>query len=132
QEELEAEENTLEHAGEIRTTLHQLVELLEGEGAILPSLKEAQQLLSKSAGYLPQGQQQSERLQSAYIELKELKTELDTLQSRYDPDPQRLEQVQNRLSELYTLQHKFKLTTVEELLQRRDEYASQLEEIESF
>ncbi|MDD3196279.1 MAG: DNA repair protein RecN [Paludibacter sp.] len=132
QEELEAEENTLEHAGEIRSTLHQLVELLEGEGAVLPSLKEAQQLLGKSAGYLPQGQQQSERLQSAYIELKELKTELDTLQSRYDPDPQRLEQVQNRLSELYTLQHKFKLTTVEELLQRRDEYASQLEEIESF
>lgn len=131
-EELETESDKLQHAGEIRTTLHQLVELLDGDTQVLQLLKEAQGLLGKIAGYLPDGILQTERMQSAYIELKELKTELDGLQQGYELDPQRLEWVQNRLSDLYTLQHKFKASTVDELIIRRDEFAGQLQTIESF
>jgi len=132
QEELETEADTLEHAGEIRTALHQMVELLDGELAVLPMLKEVQALLGKNSGYLPQGKQQSERLMGAFIELKELRTELDGMQDQYELDPLRLEWVQNRLSDIYTLQHKFKVSSVQELIDKRDEYASQLKTIESF
>lgn len=130
--ELETEADTLQHAGDIKTTLHQIVEGLDGESSILPILKETQSHLSRIAGYLPEGKLQVERMESAFIELKELKAELDGMQQKYDLDPQRLEWVQNRLSDLYTLQHKFKVASVEELLLRRDEYAQQLQTIESF
>ena len=132
QEDLESEANTLQHAEEIKIALHRMVELLDGEASALPLLKETQLILQKTAGYLPQGLQQSDRMESAYIELKELKTEFDVLQSQYEMDPQRLEWVQNRLSDLYTLQHKFKASSVSELIQQRDEYAHQLKTIESF
>lgn len=132
QEELEAEADTLQHAGDIKSTLHQIVDGLDGERSILPVLKETQALLSRIAGYLPEGTLQVERMESAYIELKELKTELDGMQQKYDLDPLRLEWVQNRLSDLYSLQHKFKATSVDELIARRDEYAQQLQTIESF
>ena len=132
QEELEAEANRLEHAGEIRSSLHQMVELLDGDTAVLALLKEAQSLLQKTAGYLPQGAQQMERLAGAYIELKELKMELDSLQDQYELDPQRLEWVQNRLSDMYTLQHKFKVASIVELIQKREEYGEQLKTIESY
>jgi len=112
--------------------LHQLVEGLDGDTSILQLIKEAQLLLARVAGFLPEGKLQAERMESAYIELKELKIELDNLQQKYDLDPQRLDWVQSRLSDLYTLQHKFKATTVNELIQRRDEYAQQLQTIESF
>lgn len=132
QEELEAEANRLEHAGDIRASLHQLVELLNGDTAVLSLLKEAQSLLQKTAVYLPLGEQQAERLAGAYIELKELKMELDGLQDQYELDPQRLEWVQNRLSDLYTLQHKFRVNSVDELVQLCQEYGNQLKSIDSY
>lgn len=132
QEELEAEADKLQHAGDIRTTLHQLVELLDGDSSVLQQLKEAQALLGRVSVYLPEGKLQAERMQSAYIELKELKVEWDSLQQDYELDPQRLEWVQNRLSDLYTLQHKFKVATVGELIVKREEFAGQLHTIESF
>lgn len=132
QEELEAESDTLQHAGDIKSTLNQIVEGLDGESSILPLLKEVQVLLGRIAMYLPEGKLQLERMESAYIELKELRTELDGLQEKYDLDPLRLEWIQNRLSDLYSLQHKFKASTVEELIVRRDEYAKQLQTIESY
>lgn len=132
QEELESEADKLQHAGDIRSVLHQLVELIDGESSVLAQLKEAQSLLGKIQGYLPEGQLQAERMQSAYIELKELKTELDSMQQDYEMDPQRLEWVQNRLSDLFTLQHKFKLNTIEDLIARRNEFSLQLQTIESF
>jgi DNA repair protein RecN (Recombination protein N) len=132
QEELELEADKLQHAGEISSSLHQIVDLLDGESAVLSRIKEAQSVLSKTAAYLPEGQQQLERMESSFIELKELKIEMDALKPHYELDPQRLEWVQNRLSDLYGLQHKFKVATIDDLIDIRNRFALQLQTIESF
>lgn len=132
QEALEAELETLNHAEEIKIEIARLVNDLDGEDNALVLLKDALGAIQKIAAYIPEGVSQMERLQSAYIDLKELNVELQHYQERLEFNPGRLEQVENRLSELYSLQQKFKVSTVAELMARQEEFAARLLHIEAY
>lgn len=132
QEELEKEQDTLAHAEEIKIELLSSQQLFEEEKAVLPVLKEIVNSVSKIKKFVPEGDAWMERLQSAYIELKDINSELSAFAYRVENNPERLAFVENRLSELFTLQKKYKVNTVAELIEIRDEYELQLQKIESF
>jgi DNA repair protein RecN (Recombination protein N) len=133
QELLETEMEALNHVEEVKSELNKVVILFEGEdqGALF-LLKDAIAAFSKVFKYVPDGNLKYERMQSAYIELKDLKGELNNFQDKLELDPGRLVWVENRLGEIYALQQKFKVPTVADLIAKRDEYASQLLHIASF
>ena len=132
QEELEQEQETLAHAEEIKSELQQAVRLLSDEGMALSMLREAGQAVSRVSGYVAEGGEWAERLRSAYIDLKDVADDLQSRGERIEVDPQRLEWVEGRLSELYTLYKRYKAATVDELIARRDELAAKLQRIDSF
>ena len=132
QEELEQEQETLAHAEEIKSELQQAVRLLSDEGMALSMLREAGQAVSRVGGYVAEGGEWEERLRSAYIDLKDVADDLQSRGERIEVDPQRLEWVEGRLSELYTLYKRYKAATVDELIARRDELAAKLQRIDSF
>ena len=132
QEELEQEQETLAHAEEIKSELQQAVRLLSDEGMALSMLREAGQAVSRVGGYVVEGGEWAERLRSAYIDLKDVADDLQSRGERIEVDPQRLEWVEGRLSELYTLYKRYKAATVDELIARRDELAAKLQRIDSF
>ncbi len=132
QEELEVEQDTLAHAEEIKLELLTAQNLFEDEKAVLPLLKDISQAVSRVKSYMPEGESWAERLQSAYIELKDIKNELSAFADRVEDNPTRLQQVESRLSELFTLQKKYKVTNLAELIEVRDDYELQLQKIESF
>lgn len=132
QEELEQEQETLAHAEEIKSELQQAVRLLSDEGMALSMLREAGQAVSQVGGYVAEGGEWAERLRSAYIDLKDVADDLQSRGERIEVDPQRLEWVEGRLSELYTLYKRHKAATVDELIARRDELAAKLQRIDSF
>ena len=132
QEELEQEQETLAHAEEIKSELQQAVRLLSDEGMALSMLREAGQAVSRVGGYVAEGGEWAERLRSAYIDLKDVADDLQSRGERIEVDPQRLEWVEGRLSELYTLYKRYKAATVDELIARRDELAAKLQRIDSF
>lgn len=132
QEELEAEQDTLAHAEEIKSELLTVQNLFDDEKAVLPLLKDISQAVSRVKSYMPEGESWAERLQSAYIELKDIKNELSAFADRVEDNPTRLQQVESRLSELFTLQKKYKVTNLAELIEVRDDYELQLQKIESF
>jgi DNA repair protein RecN (Recombination protein N) len=73
-----------------------------------------------------------ERLHSALVEIKEIAAEISSFEERVEFNPARLEWVETRLGELFTLQKKYKVSTVAELIAIRDEFGSQLKKIDSF
>ena len=71
-------------------------------------------------------------MHSSLIELKDIAAEITVFEERVEFNPKRLEWVETRLSELFTLQKKYKVTSVAELIELRDSYAKQLYQIDSF
>ena len=132
QEELEMEHETLAHAEEIKTELQRTVHLIDDENMSLPLLKDSLTAISHVKSYIPDGESWFERLQSVFIELKDIHAEVHTFSERVEFNPERLAEVESRLAELFSLLKKFKVITVSELLEKQEEFRIQLEKIESF
>lgn len=115
--ELENEQQQLEHAEEIkRSLLASNYALSDQEYNVLALLKEAVQHLRAAEAYMAQTSELTERLDSAYIEIKDISDEISTLENSVILDEQRLDEVNTRLSTIYTLLQKHRLETGEELL----------------
>ena len=132
QEELEQEADTLSHAEEIKAGLFRANQVMNSdEGGLLSALKECLntmlglQKVYSSAGEL------AERLESSYIELKDISQEISGKEDEIEFNPARLEEVNDRLNLIYTLQQKHRVSTVDELLALTDDYAAKLSNITS-
>ena len=130
QELLEQEQETLVHAEEIKAELTNATMLLDEEKSVLPMLKEVIAGVSKVKNYISGSEAWIERLQSCYIEIKDIKSEVSAFADKVEFNPSRLEAIETRLSELYTLQKKYKVSSVAELIEIRNEFDQQLLKIE--
>lgn len=133
QEELEQETDMLSHAEEIKAGLFRVGQLLTSdEGGLLAGLKESlNTMLGLQKVYSP-ATELAERLESTYIELKDVSQEVSSQEEDVEFNPDRLEEVNDRLNLIYTLQQKHRATTVEELLTLAEEYAAKLVAITSY
>lgn len=132
QQALETEQESLSHVEEIKTELNRITGLLDGEQGSLVQLKESVAALSKIAKFITEGDSKFERIQAAYIDLKDLTQELMLLQENLEFNPTRLEETENRLSELYSLMQKFKVNSVEALIEKKSYFDTQLQHIDSY
>ena len=132
QEELEAEQELLSHAEDIKSCLCQMHEGLDGEGdAVVQMLKSVSQKAHELSRIYPDITEIAQRLESDYIDLKDIADEVDSRSEEVNYDPQRLEQVEERLSLLYSLQKKHGKSSVEELIQLRDELFERIQHIDN-
>lgn len=117
QEELEKEQELLEHAEEIKASLNMVVSLLSSEEAsVLGMLAEVKQLMGKLRTYLPAADTLAERVNSAYIELDDILSETEKLIAGISDDPERLKVVNERLDLLNSLVHKHRVKNSDELI----------------
>ncbi len=132
QEELEAEQELLSHAEDIKSCLCQMHEGLDGEGdAVVQMLKSISQKAHELSRIYPDIAEIAQRLESDYIDLKDIADEVDSRSEEVNYDPQRLEQVEERLSLLYSLQKKHGKSSAEELIQLRDELFERIQHIDN-
>ena len=131
-EELEQELETLSHAEEIKTELTKINHLTTDENTSLSLIKEINASFAKIKRYISEGENLHERLESIYIDLKDIASEIYLFGERVEFNPARLEWVENRLGELYTLLKKHKMESVAELIALRDLFEKQLLQIDSF
>ena len=132
QEELEAEQELLSHAEDIKSCLCQMHEGLDGEGdAVVQMLKSVSQRAHELSRIYPDIAEIAQRLESDYIDLKDIADEVDSRSEQVNYDPQRLEQVEERLSLLYSLQKKHGKSSVEELFQLRDQLFERIQHIDN-
>ena len=132
QEELEREADTLSHAEEIKAGLFRAGQVMNSdEGGLLSALKECLNTMSGLQKVYPSAGELAERLESSYIELKDISQEISGKEEEVEFNPARLEEVNDRLNLVYTLQQKHRVSTVDELLALADDYAAKLSNITS-
>ncbi|WP_276869048.1 DNA repair protein RecN [Bacteroides heparinolyticus] len=132
QEELEQEAETLNHAEDIKAGLYRVGQMLHSdEGGLLSGLKECLNTMHGLQSVYPVADELVERLDSTYIELKDIAQEVAGKEEQIEFNPARLDEVNERLNLIYTLQQKHQVSTVDELLRLTDEYAARLSAITS-
>lgn len=132
-EELEIELEKLSHAEEIKTGLSHTGSLLEGEtNGALQQLKECLVSLARITGYLPESAELHHRMESAYIEIKDVAQELDALNIKVFIDPDRLNLVRERLDLLYSLLQKHHLKDISALIHLRKNLELKIGDISTF
>lgn len=131
QEELEQEQQELSHAEEIQTALCSAANILDGDDShnLLHSLREAVASLSRVVAHYQGASELAERLETNYIELKDCCAELQQRAERVVFSPDKLEYVDRRLSAIYDLEKKHRVSSVAQLLQLADEWSRRLDNI---
>ena len=132
QEELEQKSDTMSHAEEIKSALYEADNALSAdETGIVSALRSARSALNSIQRVFPDACELAQRLESSYIELKDISEEISGQLERVDFDPAELDAINNRLDRLYDLEKKYHVETVSELITKREELKSQLNNIEN-
>lgn len=132
QEQLEQEAELMSHAEDIKRALHEADYGLSGDDTGIVNLTRsiAAQLRSVADVY-PEAQELAERLGSCFVELKDISQEIASKVDDVEYDPQRFNLITQRLDTIYTLQQKFHVQTVDELLDRLNGINAQLDNIDN-
>ena len=132
QEELEQEAEMLTHAEDIKAGLYRAGQALNAdEGGVLEALKDCQNtMMGLRSVFAPAGEL-ANRLDSVYIELKDISQEVADKEEEVEFNPARLDEVNARLNLIYSLQQKHRVDTVKALLSLQESYALQLSAITS-
>ena len=132
QEELEQKSETMSHAEEIKSALYEADNALSAESVgVVASLRTALSAIRQIERVLPDAPELVERMDSSYIELKDIAQEISSQMEHVDFDPAELDAINNRLDKLYDLEKKYHVDTEEELMTKRDELKRQLGNIEN-
>ncbi len=133
QDELEKENELLSHAEEVKGSLFSVFDNFHGEeNPVLPAMKESMKQIERIVSYLPEGEAWLKRLETAYLDLEDLIGDLEARMDSIEFEPERLQEVNSRLDQIFSLQKKHRVSTVEELIQIQKELKEQLCKISSF
>lgn len=132
-EELELELEVLTHSEEIKTGLNKVYQLLDGEEYdVLTKLKEAVSTMQKLVVYLPNANELHKRLESQFLEMRDIATECEILAEKTEHDPQRLELISDRLNFLYSLQQKHRVDRIGGLIALRNQFDDKIQQSASY
>ena len=94
-------------------------------------MKDITVALRRINNYLPESTNWTERLEAVLIELKDMAADISLAQNKLEFNPERLEMLDNRLNLIYSLQKKFRVDTIEKLIELRESFRNQLNRIEN-
>jgi DNA repair protein RecN (Recombination protein N) len=129
-EEIDAELKILGNAEGIKNALAAVnFELQESESPIVQQLKTVCNQLSNWASFHPALPSLINRLQSAQVELQDISGELEHISDQINFSPEKIEQLNERLSLGYKLQKKHGVQSTKELLQIHQELEQKLQAV---
>ena len=130
QEELETESKTLSHAEDIKASLYNAGNALnDDETGAVKQLKSAAEAIASIATVFPKAEELCNRLDTAYIEVKDIAEEVSRATGDIDFDPSRLDYINEQLDKIYHLEKKFHVETIGELLAIQAELKQKLDGI---
>ena len=132
QEELEQEQESASHTEDIKSALYEADTLLNGDNNdIIGNLKQVCNSIESISSVFPQVEEISERLESAYIEIKDIASDINNKLDDVEFDPERLEFINDRLDTLYSLQKKYSKSNIAELIEERDRLQQAIDTIDN-
>lgn len=132
QQELEEQQNILSNTSAIKETLFSACDILgQSDDSVITNIKGILSGLDKISSLSGELSDISERVRSTLYEIKDIDRELSHMCDRVSDDPSRLEQINSRLDLIYSLEQKYHLYSIEELLSLQEELASKLSLLEN-
>lgn len=134
QEELERESEKLSHVEEIKTALYSAGTSLnsyESDNSVLDKVKEASRSIISITSIYPEISSISDRLESCFIELKDISDEINSEADNIEFDPSRLEQINSQLDKIYSLEQKYHVSTIAELISIQNNLEKQISNIDN-
>lgn len=117
QEELEEESRILSHSEDIKNGLYSISGMFDSEqGGVISSLRHQMQTARSLSNVYPQADTIAQRIETAYLDLKDLSYEVSNLAEDITFDPERFNYVNERLNRIYTLEQRFHTSSVSGLL----------------
>ncbi|MBE6299466.1 MAG: DNA repair protein RecN [Bacteroidales bacterium] len=129
EEELEEEQNYLSHAEEIKEGFYKTSLLFDEEDGVNSKLSSILSEIRTINKKVKTGDL-LDRLEALYIEAKDIASEVTSRLDEIECDPQRLVEVEERLSLIYTLQKRYSQPNVSSLLQYKKEMEERLQTID--
>jgi DNA repair protein RecN (Recombination protein N) len=127
QEELEAELEKLTHAEDIKGAFLEVQKLLDDENfSAIQNLKDSHKRIAGIQDYFGEASELAARLESCHIELRDILDETFNLGDKIDHDPARIEQVNDRLNIIYSLQQKHHAASVKELIELKNSFEEKI------
>ena len=132
QEELEQRSDTMTHSEDIKKALYEADNALSGEqNGVVASLRQSLQALRGIERVYPQALELADRMDSTYIELKDVAQEISARLEETDFDPAELDMVNQRLDKIYDLEKKYRVESIDDLLALQQELDEKLGKIEN-
>ncbi len=117
----------LTHAEEIRNGLYKANQLIsEADSNILAQLSDARHIITNVSKYKPELSSLADRVETNYIDIKDISKELVIIGDQIFVDPPRIEMLTQRNDLLYRLMKKHQVATVEDLLSIKLEIENRL------
>lgn len=121
EEELTSELNLLENAGDLKSNSENISQLISGDSGIVDRLYDAEQLFEKLTPIDSFFKDLAERIRSVRIEIDDVDQTLNQKVDNIQLDGDRLLELQELMNTLFALQKKFHVTTVQELIELKNE-----------
>ncbi|MBQ3312899.1 MAG: DNA repair protein RecN [Prevotella sp.] len=132
QEELEQRSDTMEHSEDIKSALYTTDNALSADqNGVIEQLRSSLSALRSIEAVYPEVGDLIQRIDSSYIDLKDVAHEISSLLESVDFDPAELDQVNNRLDRIYELEKKYHVDAIEALIEKREMLHQQLQAIEN-
>ena len=132
QSELEKERDMLANMTDIKMRLESALAALTHDNInALSLIKEAADSCSHLSNILPNIEELTSRLEASRIEIQDITETLSEYDNNLNADPNDLDAIEQRLSEIYSLQHRHNVNSVEELISIREEIKEKLNAIEN-
>lgn len=131
-EELEESYEEASNIEDIKENVSESLYLLNDENiGILNNLRELKRSFSSLTEYKQLYRDLYERIESAFLELEDLASEISDIDESIEADPDNLEQISKQLNKIYSLQKKHSVVTVEELIAIQQELEEAVSKTES-
>ncbi|MDY6413278.1 MAG: DNA repair protein RecN, partial [Bacteroidales bacterium] len=130
-DELEQQQRRLANASSLKEDLWKVSNMLNGEEqSLIDQLREVQATLANAEQNLSDIEGMGQRVNNSLIDLKDIAQSVAMIEETLSDDPAMLQQVEDRLNTIYSLERKHGVKTVNELLALQQDYESKLRNID--
>ena len=121
-EELEESYEEASNVEDIKATVEESLQLLNDETiGVLNNLRDLRRIFAGLTEYKQQYRELYDRIESAFLDLEDVNSEIIDIDENIETDPENLEHISRQLNKIYALQKKHRVQTIEELIAIRKE-----------
>lgn len=123
----------LANAQMISENMFEAVNVLSQEdNSLLSKISSVKSAIAKVAEFVPNSEDYLSRIESVYIEMKDINSECESVLENVSGDPAELEHISAKLDNINSLQMKHKVSSVEELIELMNGFEEKLDLIGNF